>query len=56
MIRDFEVADVEEIVEILKLNDQYGFPEVDGSEAMKRVKAFGDASTKYLSGPHAWTI
>lgn len=39
MIRDLEVADIEEIVEILKLNDQYGFPQVDGPEAMKRVKA-----------------
>jgi ribosomal protein S18 acetylase RimI-like enzyme len=25
-------------VEILKLNDQYGFPEIDRPEAMKRVK------------------
>jgi ribosomal protein S18 acetylase RimI-like enzyme len=38
-IRDFEVDDIDDIVEILKLNGQYGFPEVDGSEAMKRVKA-----------------
>lgn len=37
MIRDFELRDINEIVEILKLNDQYGFPEVDGPEAMKRV-------------------
>jgi ribosomal protein S18 acetylase RimI-like enzyme len=37
-IRDFQVEDTEAIVEILKLNGQYGFPEVDGSEAMKRVK------------------
>ncbi|MFZ0965216.1 MAG: GNAT family N-acetyltransferase [Candidatus Bathyarchaeia archaeon] len=39
MIRDFQLADRDEIVEILKLNNQYGFPEVDGPEAMKRVKA-----------------
>lgn len=39
LIRDFELADIEGIVEILKLNGQYGFPEVDGPEAMKRVKA-----------------
>jgi ribosomal protein S18 acetylase RimI-like enzyme len=39
MIRDFELADIDGIVAILKLNDQYGFPEVDGPEAMKRVKA-----------------
>lgn len=39
LIRDFQLADTDEIVEILKLNNQYGFPEVDGSEAMKKVKA-----------------
>lgn len=39
MIRDFELKDVDEIIEILKPNNQYGFPEVDGPEAMKRVKA-----------------
>ena len=39
LIRDFQLADIDEMVEILKLNNQYGFPEVDGSEAMKRVKA-----------------
>jgi len=39
LIRDFQHADMDEIVEILKLNTQYGFPEVDGPEAMKKVKA-----------------
>lgn len=39
LIRNFEIADINEIVEILKLNNQYAFPEVDGPEAMKRVKA-----------------
>jgi N-acetylglutamate synthase-like GNAT family acetyltransferase len=39
LIRDFDFADITEIVEILKSNNQYGFPEVDGPEAMKRVKA-----------------
>jgi N-acetylglutamate synthase-like GNAT family acetyltransferase len=38
LIRDFQIPDIAEIVEILKLNNQYGFPEVDGPEAMKRVK------------------
>jgi len=38
-IRDLELSDIDAIVEILKLNGQYGFPEVDGPEAMKRVKA-----------------
>ncbi len=40
LIRDFEVIEIDEIVEILKLNNQYGHPEVDGPEAMKRVKAY----------------
>lgn len=39
MIRGFELGDVDQIVAILKLNNQYGFPEVDGPEAMMRVKA-----------------
>lgn len=38
-IRDFELDDINEVVEILKLNGQYNFPEVDGPEAMMRVKA-----------------
>jgi N-acetylglutamate synthase-like GNAT family acetyltransferase len=42
-IRDFQFADIDKIVEILKLNDQYGFPEVDGPEAMKRVNACSTA-------------
>jgi N-acetylglutamate synthase-like GNAT family acetyltransferase len=40
LIRDFQLTDRDEIVEILKLNNQYGFPEVDGPEAMKRVKEY----------------
>lgn len=39
LIRDFQLADTDEIVEILQLNSQYGHPEVDGPEAMKRVAA-----------------
>jgi len=39
LIRDFQLTDRDGIVEILKLNNQYSFPEVDGPEAMKRVKA-----------------
>ncbi|MDI6805986.1 MAG: GNAT family N-acetyltransferase [Candidatus Bathyarchaeia archaeon] len=37
-IRDFEIGDIDQIVEILRLNNQYDFPEVDGPEAMKRLK------------------
>ena len=43
MIRDFEVRDADGVVEILKLNGQFGFPEVDGPEAMCRVKGCGAA-------------
>lgn len=39
LIRDFRLDDTDAIVAILKLNNQYGFPEVDGPEAMKRVKS-----------------
>jgi len=39
IIRNFEFDDVGEIVEVLRLNNQYGFPAVDGPEAMRRVKA-----------------
>lgn len=38
-IRDFKLDDAAEVVEILKLNNQYAFPAVDGPEAMKRVRA-----------------
>ena len=37
-IRKFEVSDIEELIEILRLNDQYGCPEVDGPDAMKRIQ------------------
>lgn len=38
MVRDFDVDDVAPIVEILELNGQYAHPDVDGPEAMRRVK------------------
>jgi hypothetical protein len=37
LIRDFQLNDIDAIVEVLRLNNQYGFPEVDGPEAMRRV-------------------
>jgi N-acetylglutamate synthase-like GNAT family acetyltransferase len=43
LIRDFQLPDAGEVVKILKLNEQYGFPDVDGAEAMKRVKTCGTA-------------
>ena len=36
-IRDFHPDDVEFLVEILKANQQYGHPAIDGPEAMLRV-------------------
>ena len=39
LIRDFKLGDINDVVEILKLNNQFGFPDVDGPVAMKRVKA-----------------
>ncbi len=38
LIRNFQLHDIEEVVEILKLNNQYDMPEVDGPEAMTRIK------------------
>jgi hypothetical protein len=39
LIRDFQLSDVDVVIEVLKLNGQCAFPEVDGPEAMRRVKA-----------------
>lgn len=36
-IREFHPQDSEALVEILKANQQYGHPEIDGPEAMLRV-------------------
>jgi len=37
-IRDFQPQDVDALVNILKANQQYGHPEIDGPEAMLRVR------------------
>jgi len=37
-IRDFVPSDALRLVEILKANQQYGHPELDGPEAMMRVR------------------
>ncbi|MFX1285017.1 MAG: GNAT family N-acetyltransferase [Promethearchaeota archaeon] len=39
LIRNFKLHDIEDVVKILELNNQYGMPEVDGPEAMTRVKS-----------------
>jgi ribosomal protein S18 acetylase RimI-like enzyme len=36
-IRDFQPGDEDALVTILKANQQYGHPEMDGPEAMKKV-------------------
>jgi GNAT superfamily N-acetyltransferase len=36
-IRVFEERDIDALVEILKLNHQYDYPEVEGPDAMRRV-------------------
>jgi hypothetical protein len=36
-IRKFQLSDAERCVEILKLNNQYSHPLIDGPEAMKRI-------------------
>jgi ribosomal protein S18 acetylase RimI-like enzyme len=36
-IRDFRPQDVDALVDILKANQQYGHPEIDGPQAMLRV-------------------
>ena len=37
-IRDFDQQDIDALVGILKANQQYGHPELDGPEAMVRVQ------------------
>ncbi len=37
VIRDFRPEDVDDLVSILKTNQQYGHPEIDGPEAMLKV-------------------
>ena len=38
LVRDFRAEDTEALVEILKANQQYGHPELDGPEAMLAVR------------------
>jgi N-acetylglutamate synthase-like GNAT family acetyltransferase len=43
IIRPFEAKDSDCLVEILKVNKQYSYPNVDGPEAMLRVAQCGTA-------------
>ena len=36
-VRTFTESDIPELVDILKLNDQYEYPEIEGPESMRRV-------------------
>lgn len=38
-IRKFKKSDIEPLIEILTLNNQYGYPAIEGPDAMKRVSA-----------------
>jgi ribosomal protein S18 acetylase RimI-like enzyme len=37
-IREFQPSDAEALVDLLKANQQYGHPDIDGPEAMLRVR------------------
>jgi hypothetical protein len=37
LVRGFVDADISALVEILRLNNQYDYPEVEGPDAMRRV-------------------
>ena len=45
-IRDFDPHDVDALVDILKANQQYGHPTIDGPDAMLRVQ--GCAAAEFL--------
>lgn len=54
-IRRFNKSDIESLVEILTLNNQYGYPAIDGPDAMERVSTcqaavFLVAETEKLCG------
>lgn len=36
-VRQFREADIHNLVEILELNDQYEYPEIEGPDSMRRV-------------------
>ena len=55
IIRRFEPKDIDYLVEILKINKQYSYPNVDGPEAMLRVAAC-DAAVFLVSADGSRTI
>jgi len=54
-VRDFKGADTEALVEILKANQQYGHPELDGPEAMIAVQECA-ASEFLVAEEKGWTV
>ena len=55
VIRRFELKDIDYLVEILKINNQYSYPKVDGPEAMLRVAAC-DAAVFLVAADGSRTI
>jgi ribosomal protein S18 acetylase RimI-like enzyme len=49
-VRDYQLEDTDRLVAILKANLQYGHPEIDGPEAMERVREFQAA--EFLVAEH----
>ncbi len=55
LVRDFRASDTEALVEILKANQQYGHPELDGPEAMLAVQECV-ASEFLVAEEKGWTV
>lgn len=53
-IRDFRPEDVDALVDILRANQQYGHPDIDGPEAMQRVH--GCAAAEFLVAEEEETV
>ncbi|MBX3011806.1 MAG: GNAT family N-acetyltransferase [Caldilineaceae bacterium] len=51
-IRPFQAADAPDLVEILKLNGQYGYAAIEGEAAMNRVAACDAAIFLVAETPH----
>ena len=52
-IRDFDPSDVDALVNILKANQQYGHPTIDGPDAMMRVQGCEAAEFLVAEEEHA---
>lgn len=52
-IRDFDPQDADALVDILKANQQYGHPDIDGPDAMLRVQSCQAAEFLVAEEEHA---